>query len=278
MDAGLKQSWRSGNGQPALMGIVNVTPDSFSDGGEFCEHDAAISHGLRLLEEGAHIVDVGGESTRPGSSSVAEQEELERVVPVIRGIRQRCPTALISVDTSKARVAEAAIAAGARMINDVSALGDPEMAQVCASNPVYLVLMHMRGRPRYMQRNTEYDDLVGEVADFLHARMDLAERCGMKRAQLVIDPGIGFGKALDDNALLIRGIARLRELGAPVLIGASRKRFIGHITAVENAKDRIFGSIGAALASAAHGADILRVHDVQATRHALSVFHEVGLP
>lgn len=258
--------------KPALMGIVNVTPDSFSDGGRFFDSHDAISHGLELLDEGADWLDIGGESTRPGSLPVSAEEEINRVIPVISGIRRARPEATISIDTRKAAVAQAGVAAGATIVNDVSALHDLHMAAFCAAAEVRVVLMHMRGVPRSMQDHTEYDDLLGEILGFLRERVARAEAAGIKRERLLIDPGLGFGKCPADNPVLIASLARFRELGLPVVIGASRKRFIGELTKTPTPDSRVFGSIGAALAAAAHGADVLRVHDVKATQQALQVF------
>ena len=257
---------------PQLLGILNVTPDSFSDGGLYARIDRAVDAGLRLLDEGADWVDVGGESTRPGSRSVSADEELSRVLPAIRGILARRPSAQLSIDTSKAAVAEAAIEAGARMVNDVSALRDPAMAAVCAASGVELILMHMRGQPLDMQSDTVYDDLVGEVCAQLLARVEVALEAGVEPGSIRVDPGLGFGKAPLDNPQLVAGVPRLAALGYPVVIGASRKRFIGELTGVAEARERTAGSIGAALAAAEVGAAMLRVHDVAATRHALTVY------
>ncbi|MBT3220441.1 MAG: dihydropteroate synthase [Proteobacteria bacterium] len=254
------------------MGIVNVTADSFSDGGRFLQSRDAIAHGLQLLDEGADWLDIGGESTRPGSLPVSAEAEKARVVPVIAGILRERPQAVISIDTQKADVAEAAVAVGATIVNDVSALHDPDMAPFCARARVGLVLMHMRGVPRSMQDNTDYDDLIGEIVGFLRERTAQAEAAGIERHKLFVDPGLGFGKSLADNPVLIASASCFRELGLPVVIGASRKRFIGDLTKTPTPDSRVFGSIGAALAAAAHGAAVLRVHDVQATRQALQVF------
>jgi dihydropteroate synthase len=254
------------------MGVVNVTPDSFSDGGSFARSPAAVEHALLLLDEGADWVDVGGESTRPGAAPVDEREEIERTARVIAGIVQARPAAIVSIDTTKAAVAQAAVEAGARIVNDVSALDDPAMAEVAARSRSTLVLVHRRGTPETMQRDTRYDDLVGEVESFLRDRAERAVRAGVSREDIVLDPGIGFGKAFADNPKLVAAVPRLRRLGYRVLVGASRKAFIGKLTGVERARDRVFGSVGAALAAAAAGADVLRVHDVRATREALAVF------
>jgi dihydropteroate synthase len=254
------------------MGIVNVTPDSFSDGGRYDSTERAVDHALRLLDEGADQIDIGGESTRPGAAPVSVEDEATRVVPVIEGVSRRAPRAVVSVDTSKAEVARRAIDAGARIVNDVTALGDPDMGPLCARTAVTLILMHMRGRPRTMQHDTHYDHLVDDIRRFLAARVHAAVEAGVDPAHIVIDPGVGFGKALADNPRLVAAVPRFAELGFPVLIGASRKAFIGRLTGVERAEDRVFGSVGVALAAAAGGADILRVHDVAATHQALTTF------
>lgn len=257
-----------------LQGVVNTTPDSFSDGGRYLDTGAAVTHGLRLLDEGADWLDIGGESTRPGARPVAAEDEAARVLPVIRGILEARPGTVISVDTSKSEVARAALHAGARIVNDVSALSDPKMADLCASTGCSVILMHMRGRPATMQSDTEYADLVSEVIAYLVERVDTAVRAGVDRERIWVDPGLGFGKALDDNPRLIRATPRIvAETGCPVLIGASRKRFIGALTGVERAADRVYGSVGAALAAAAWGASAVRVHDVAATRQALAVYN-----
>lgn len=257
---------------PLVMGIVNVTPDSFSDGGRLGSVQAAVDHGLRLLDEGADLLDIGGESTRPGAAPVPESVEVERVLPVIRGLIDARPDVVISIDTSKAVVAAAALQAGAQWVNDVTALGDPDMAAVCAEHDGPVVLMHMRGTPRTMQDDTDYDDLVGEVVGHLRRARDRAEAAGIGRERIVLDPGVGFGKSLADNPRLFATVPRLHELGHRVLIGASRKGFIGRLTGVERAAERVHGSVGAALAAAAWGADIVRVHDVAATVQALAVY------
>lgn len=254
-----------------VMGIVNATPDSFSDGGRFLEPNLAVAHGLRLLGEGADLLDVGGESTRPGADPVSVAEQRRRVVPVIAGILDAAPEATLSVDTTSAQVAEAALEAGATWVNDVTALGDPDMAPLCAQAGCELVLMHMRGVPQTMQADTDYDDLIGEVEAFLSERTERAVRAGVDPARIVLDPGLGFGKAAVDNPRLIAAVPRLKRSGHRVLIGASRKRFIGSLTGVVEAAERVHGSVGAALAAASLGADVLRVHDVAATVQALAV-------
>ena len=258
------------------MGIVNTTPDSFSDGGRFQAADAGIRHGLHLLDEGADWVDVGGESTRPGAAPVgARTRKLARVVPVIEGILAARPRAIVSVDTQKATVAERALRAGARVVNDVSGLRDPDMAGVVARAQAGLVVMHMRGEPRTMQTDTHYEDLVTEVRQALARSVARATAAGVPADRIAVDPGVGFGKSLSDNPRLIRELQAFAGLGHPVLIGASRKAFIGALTGVQAASERVHGSVGAALAAAHCGARILRVHDVAATVQALAVYRAV---
>jgi dihydropteroate synthase len=258
--------------RPLVMGIVNVTPDSFSDGGRHLHAADAVARGLQLVDEGADLLDLGAESTRPGAAPVPLELELTRLRPVLEGLRRAGCRAPISVDTSKAAVARAALAAGASWVNDVSALQDPEMASVCAASGCDVVLMHRRGDPTTMQRDTRYADLIGEIEAHLLARAALAERAGIDRARIVLDAGLGFGKSSLDNPRLIAATPRLRSHGYRVLVGASRKRFIGELTGVGEAPARVHGSVGAALAAAALGADIVRVHDVAATVQALAVF------
>jgi dihydropteroate synthase len=263
-----------------VMGILNVTPDSFSDGGKNFEAHAAIEAGLRLAADGADIIDIGGESTRPGAEPVPQQEELRRVLPVIEGIlrHRRIP---ISVDTMKAGVAEAAVAAGAAMINDVSALRfDPRMGEVAARAGVPLVLMHMRGEPRTMQQGEiVYRDVVAEVAEFLAGAIERAAACGVSRQNIIIDPGIGFGKTVEHNLELIDRLGELRALGRPVLVGPSRKSFIGKILDLPPG-ERLWGTAAAVAAAVLRGADIVRVHDAremsEAARVALAVRRRRG--
>jgi len=258
------------------MGIVNVTPDSFWDGGRYAAASSAVDHGLRLLDEGADWLDVGGESTRPGADPVSAEDEVERVVPVIKELHRLRPSARISIDTSKSAVARHAIDAGATMVNDVSGLSDSGMAPLCAASGVELVLMHMRGTPRTMQANTHYAHLVGEVSAHLSSRAALAIAAGVAPQKILIDPGVGFGKEPGDNPRLIAATPEFRALGFRILIGASRKRFIGELIGAKNPEDRLFGSIGAAIAAARLDADILRVHDVRATREAWTVFSAIA--
>jgi dihydropteroate synthase len=254
-----------------LMGIVNVTPDSFSDGGDFLEADAAAAQARRLVEEGAEIVDLGGESTRPGSLEVPLEAEKQRILPVLE--RLRGLPAAISIDTRKAALMEAAVAAGAGIINDVSALThDPEGLKAAAALARPIVLMHSKGDPRTMQENPFYDDVLLEVYDYLEARIEAAVAAGVPRANLVADPGIGFGKSLDHNLSLLAGLSIFHGLGVPVLLGASRKRIIGSLTGRRDPKERMPGSLAVALVGAAQAVQILRVHDVAETRQALDVW------
>jgi dihydropteroate synthase len=252
-----------------LMGVVNVTPDSFSDGGLYLDPEAAVAHGRELAEAGAEILDVGGESTRPGAEEVSLEEELRRVVPVAEGLAGAGAT--ISVDTSKARVAEAALDAGAEIVNDVTALrGDPEMAPLCAERGPTVVLMHMRGSPRTMQEDPRYDDVVTDVRNFLAERLDAAVAAGIAEDRIWLDPGIGFGKTLGHNVELLRRLGELRQLGRPLVIGTSRKSFIGKLDG-SSAGDRLGGTIASSLLAAVEGADVLRVHDVAEMRQALTM-------
>jgi len=244
----------------AVMGIVNVTPDSFSDGGRYSSTTQAIEHGLTLATEGADVLDIGGESSRPGAESVLLDEELKRVVPVIEELR-RHTTVPISIDTAKPEVARQALAAGANIINDITALADPAMARVIGEIRPGLVLMHMQGEPRTMQQNPHYENLIEEVNDFLAAAASRALAAGATAENIVIDPGIGFGKTWEHNLQLIRETKRFTELGYPVLIGPSRKRFIGELTG-KDVDRRLYGSIGAVAAAVVLGARLVRVHDV----------------
>jgi dihydropteroate synthase len=258
--------------RPRIMGIVNVTPDSFSDGGMFASTRAAIEHGLRLAEEGADILDIGGESTRPGADPVPLADELSRVLPVIEGLRARTQ-APISIDTRKAEVMRRAAAVGADILNDVSALThDPQALAVAAETSLPVILMHARGDPKTMNDNPQYGDVVLDVFDFLESRIIACEAAGIPKAKLVADPGIGFGKHLHHNVAVMASLSLYHALGVPVLLGASRKKLIDHISDVPNPKDRVPGSIAAALAGAAQGVQIVRVHDVAATRQALDVW------
>ncbi len=258
--------------RPRIMGIVNITPDSFSDGGGLPTAQAAIDHARRLEEEGADILDLGAESTRPGSDPVPVEEELRRLMPVLEGLAGRV-RALISVDTRNAEVMRRAAEAGADILNDISALThDPDAMEVAAETGLPVVLMHALGDPKTMQVDPRYDDVALDVLDYLEERVERAEAAGIDRSRLLVDPGIGFGKTLEHNLELMAQIGLLHGLGLPVLIGASRKRFIGTLTGVGQASERMAGSIGAALAAVGQGAQIIRVHDVAATRQALTVW------
>ena len=261
--------------RPRVMGIVNVTPDSFSDGGAHASTDAAIAHGLRLVEEGADILDIGGESTRPGADEVPEDEELRRIVPVVEALAART-TLPLSIDTSKPVVMRAAVAAGAGLINDVFGLRREGALQAAADLGVPVILMHMLGQPRTMQAAPEYDDVVGEVHRFLAERIFACEMAGIAKRRIVVDPGFGFGKTTAHNLHLLAGLRRFTELGVPVLAGLSRKKSIGEITGRDVPAERRHGSVAAHLIAAQSGAAIVRVHDVAATVDALKVWNAVA--
>jgi dihydropteroate synthase len=260
--------------RPRLVGIINVTPDSFSDGGEFSDLGSAVTHGLRLAEEGADMLDVGGESTRPGAAEVSIEEELQRVIPVIEQLVAR--TSLpIAIDTSKPEVMRAAVAAGAGMINDVYGLRREGAMDAAAELRVPICLMHMQGEPRSMQDEPHYDDVVGEVHRFLTDRLFACELAGIDRRKVMVDPGFGFGKNLEHNLALLRKLERFSDLGSGVYAGLSRKSMIGTITGHKKPADRAAGSVAAALIAVQHGARMVRVHDVAATVDALKVWHAV---
>jgi dihydropteroate synthase len=252
-----------------LMGVVNVTPDSFSDGGLFLEPEAAIAHGVQLARDGADILDVGGESTRPGAAEVPVEEEIARTEPVVSDLAGLGHT--ISIDTSKLGVAESALAAGATIVNDVTALrGDPEIGALCAERDAGLVLMHMQGTPRTMQDAPRYDDVVEDVRAFLAERLEAALAAGVAEDRIWLDPGIGFGKALEHNLELLRRLGELRALGRPLVVGTSRKSFIGKVDG-SDAAERIGGTIASSVLAAAEGADVLRVHDVAEVAQAVAM-------
>ncbi len=255
---------------PVLMGILNVTPDSFSDGGEYFDPDKAVARAASLLDEGAQIVDVGGESTRPGSDPVSPEEELRRVMPVVRGILAARPEAVVSIDTYRVSTAEAALDAGARVVNDVTALGDSSMAHLVADKGCLIVLMHMQGEPKSMQQDPRYEDVVREVRDFLAHRAERAIRAGVDEKNIVLDPGMGFGKTLEHNLVLLNRLDALVELGFPVLVGASRKSFLGKIRD-GGPKERLFGTVAANVLAYERGATLFRVHDVRPNKEALAV-------
>jgi dihydropteroate synthase len=261
--------------RPLLMGIVNVTPDSFSDGGKFLDADAAIAHAKQLVADGADLLDIGGESTRPRAVDVFAAEEIARVLPVIRGLVGEVDVPL-SIDTRKSSVAQAAIDAGAEIINDVSGLeADPQMVAVAASTGAGVCVMHMQGTPQTMQDRPAYGDVVAEVHGYLQRRRDALVAAGIDSARICLDPGIGFGKTFEHNQALLKSCGALRELGAPILVGHSRKRFLGEVVG-DDAADRTQATIGVALALAAEGVQVLRVHDVWAAREALLAFEFAG--
>jgi dihydropteroate synthase len=258
-------------GTVRIMGILNVTPDSFSDGGRYLDAAAAIEHGLELAAQGAAIVDVGGESTRPGAAGVGLGEELRRVVPVIEGLRAAGIDATISVDTSKLEVARAALDAGATFVNDVTAFrAAPAMAALVAERGVECCLMHMQGEPRTMQNDPLYGDLIGEVCAFLRERVDFALDAGIARARIAVDPGFGFGKTVEHNLELLDRLNELAALGQPILIGTSRKSFLGALTG-RRESDRLAATIATNVIGLLRGASLFRVHDVAAVRDALAV-------
>jgi dihydropteroate synthase len=252
--------------RPRVMGIVNVTPDSFSDGGRFLDPERAIAHGRRLVAQGADILDIGGESTRPGAQAVSAEDELGRVEPVVAGLAGTAP---VSIDTSTALVAAAALDRGAEIVNDVTALrADPDLAGLCAERGCTVVLMHMLGSPRTMQDDPRYEDVVDEVRRFLAGRVEAAVSAGVAEERIWVDPGIGFGKTVEHNLELLRRLREIATLGRPVVIGSSRKRFLGEITGRELG-ERLGGTIASNVLALAAGADVFRVHDVAEARQAL---------
>jgi dihydropteroate synthase len=263
--------------RPSVMGVVNVTPDSFSDGGVHLRADDAIAAARRMVAEGAAIVDVGGESTRPGSEGVSLDEELRRVLPVLEAVAQELP---VSIDTAKAEVARRALALGAELVNDVTALrGDPELAGVVAESGAYLCLMHMRGEPRTMQVDPRYDDVAAEVAAFLEERLAVAVEAGVREDHVCLDPGIGFGKTVEQNLELVRRLDVLTAIGRPILVGFSRKSTLGRVLGDPEARTgTTAASVGAAVAAYERGATILRVHDVREHVEALAIARAVAAP
>lgn len=250
------------------MGILNVTPDSFSDGGRWTGRDAAVAHAEELVAEGADIIDVGGESTRPGSDAVSLESELERVIPVIAALSGRW-SGVISVDTSKAEVAQAALQAGASLINDITGLRDPAMVQLCAESDCGIVVMHMRGKPKTMQEAPHYDDVVREVCEFFEERLATLTAAGIAADRLCWDPGIGFGKRLEDNLALLNGIPKLTVGGRPVMMGLSRKSFIGTVLGESDLSARDWSTVGLSAWTREQGALVHRVHEVQRNREAI---------
>ena len=272
--------WRIGqkiflsNDPPRLMGIINLTPDSFSDGGRLSDTNMAVEAALRLAQEGADLLDLGAESTRPGATPVSAEDELSRLIPVLRKLRPLTDR-LISIDTMKAEVAEQALEAGADVINDVSGLRfDDRMTAVCAASSCGVIIMHMQGTPQTMQLNPHYDEVVEDLLAFFSERLESLEKSGIDRERIVLDPGIGFGKTAEDNLRILQNIPRFRSLGRPVLIGHSRKRFLGKLLN-RPLEERSAGTIGVSIAAAALGADYLRLHDVAANRDALAAWKVV---
>lgn len=261
--------------RPRVMGIINVTPDSFSDGGAHDQFEAAVAHALKLVEEGADILDIGGESTRPGAADVSLEEELRRTIPVIERLAKETSVP-ISIDTSKPEVMHAAVQAGAGMINDVYALRREGALDRAAQLGVPVVLMHMQGEPRSMQQSPQYDDVVAEVHRFLAERIFAAEMAGIAKKKIIVDPGFGFGKNTQHNLALLAQLERFAELGVPLLAGLSRKKSIGEITGRDDPRERVHGSVAAHLIAAQHGAKLLRVHDVAATVDALKVWNALS--
>ncbi|KHT52508.1 dihydropteroate synthase [Alteromonas marina] len=255
--------------QPQVMGILNVTPDSFSDGGKHTNVSQALDHALRMIEEGATFIDIGGESTRPGAPDVSLQEELDRTIPVIEAVAKNT-SCVISIDTSKADVMREAVKAGAGLINDVRALQEPGALQVAAEAQVPVCLMHMQGQPRTMQQSPEYDDVVNDVGQFLLARSNACEEAGIAKDKILFDPGYGFGKSLEHNYTLVKHLPSLMKLGYPVLVGMSRKSMIGNLLN-RKVDERLAGSISLATIVAQMGAQIIRVHDVKETADAVNI-------
>ena len=258
-----------------VMGIVNVTPDSFSDGGKFFSPEVAISHASKLITQGADIIDIGGESTRPGAEQVSESEEIKRVIPVIEKIRTDNPTILISIDTTKASVAKYAVEAGADIINDVSGLSfDNNMTGIVESLNVPIVIMHMKGNPQNMQLNPKYKDIVNEILDFFKTKIKIAIQSGINRSMIILDPGIGFGKTVDHNFELLSRLNEFNVLELPIMIGPSRKSFIG-ITLDLPPEDRVEGTAAAVSAGVMNGASIVRVHDVKSMKRVVRIIEKV---
>ncbi|WP_421906978.1 dihydropteroate synthase [Mameliella sp.] len=261
---------------PRIMGILNVTPDSFSDGGNHQTAAKAVQRARRMVSSGAHIIDVGGESTRPGALPVPNEAEIARIEPVITALSRELTTP-VSIDTRKSAVAEAAVTAGAALVNDVSGFTyDPMLAHYCRDRGLPACVMHARGDPETMQQDPRYDDVLLDVYDFLAAQVAMLEELGIPRARIIVDPGIGFGKTIDHNLTLLRDVALFHGLGCPVLVGASRKGFIGKISGVQTSAERVSGSVAVAQAAAAQGVQIVRVHDVSATAQALAMWRAIS--
>lgn len=251
-----------------IMGVLNITPDSFSDGGKFFDTEKAVEHALQMIQDGADIIDIGGESTKPGSDPVSESEEIRRVKPVIESLVKETSVP-ISIDTYKPRVAEECLRAGARIINDVSGLRNEEMIKVVAQYKVPVVIMHMKGTPKNMQENPVYEDLVGEIKEFFRERIQAARETGIQ--DVILDPGIGFGKTLEHNLQILKRLGEFKELGYPILVGTSRKSFIGKLTGDAPAEQRLEGSLASMVIAVMNGATIVRVHDVKPAKKAVQV-------
>ena len=268
------QSWLKHQSYTLIMGILNMTPDSFSDGGQFKSHNKAIDHALKMVEEGANIIDIGGESTRPGAEAVQLEEELSRTIPIIEAIRLKSDC-LISIDTYKSKVATAALAAGADMVNDISGLPfDHNMASLIAERNAPVIIMHIKGKPGDMQKNPNYDDLIKEIKVFFEVQIAIAKKAGIDSGNIILDPGIGFGKRLEDNFEIIRELGQISTMGYPVLLGPSRKSFIG-FTLDLPIEERIEGTLASVTAGVINGARIVRVHDIRATRRTLTITEKI---
>jgi dihydropteroate synthase len=267
------------SGRTLVMGVLNVTPDSFSDGGRFATKDEAVAQAERMLAEGADVLDIGGESTRPGARDVPAEEQMRRILPVIERVRARHPRAILSIDTRSAAVAEAALEAGADIINDVSALRhDPAMAPLLVRRGVPVVLMHMKGTPATMLQEAHYQDVVREVRDYFRRRVADLASAGLARSRMLLDPGIGFAKNTFHNLEVLRRIGEFHELGLPLTVGPSRKRFIGQVLGLENPDDRLYGTLAAVAVCAQAGVQIVRVHDVRPARQVAEVVWAIGHP
>ncbi len=268
------QSWLKHQSYTLIMGILNMTPDSFSDGGQFKSHNKAIDHALKMVEEGANIIDIGGESTRPGAEAVQLEEELSRTIPIIEAVRLKSDC-LISIDTYKSKVAKAALDAGADMVNDISGLTfDHNMASLVAKRNVPVIIMHIKGKPGDMQKNPNYDNLIKEIKVFFEVQIAIAKRARIDSGNIILDPGIGFGKRLEDNFEIIRELGQISTMGYPVLLGPSRKSFIG-FTLDLPIEERIEGTLASITAGVINGARIVRVHDIRATRRTLTITEKI---
>ena len=268
------QSWLKHQPHTLIMGILNMTPDSFSDGGQFKYHDQAIDYALEMVKEGANIIDIGGESTRPGAKAVQLEEELMRTIPIIEAIRLKSDC-LISIDTYKSKVAKAALDAGADMVNDISGLTfDHNMAALVAERNVPVIIMHIKGKPGDMQKNPNYDNLIKEIKAFFEVQIAIAKRAGIDSGNIILDPGIGFGKLLEDNFEIIRELGQISTMGYPVLLGPSRKSFIGFALDLP-IEERMEGTLASITAGVINGAKIVRVHDIRATRRTLTITEKI---